>query len=294
VVAPAPGTARALNTEALALSGAHDLTVISWNGNVDGGDLAGLVTALREGRLTDGRPVGDFVVLLQEAFRAGPSVPRELEAQAEAASRIDEHPKTGSHDIVAAARALGLSLYYVPSMRNGRDPVDGLAEDRGNAILSTLPLADFTAMELPFERQRRVAISATVRLPRADGASWKFRLASAHLDATASVKRLRLFASGVRARQARQLASALDDDVSTILGADLNTWAGGAAESAYRLLTSAFPQTLAPAWRATSDAGFLLDYVLLRLPDVWRAETRRLESRFGSDHHPLIAELSMD
>ncbi|MEN3339278.1 MAG: hypothetical protein V7647_2954, partial [Acidobacteriota bacterium] len=61
--------------------------------------------------------------------------------------------------IEPVAAALGLSLYYVPSMRNG-----GAAphEDRGNAILSSLPLTDLAAYELPFERQRRVALGATI------------------------------------------------------------------------------------------------------------------------------------
>ena len=46
-------------------------------------------------------------------------------------------------------------------MRNGRPPQTD--EDRGNAILSTEPLADLTAIELPFEQQRRVAVAATLR-----------------------------------------------------------------------------------------------------------------------------------
>ena len=62
-------------------------------------------------------------------------------------------------DIVAISRELGLSLIYVPSMRNGGSP-DDPAEDRGNAILSTLPLSEPVAVELPGERQRRVVIIA--------------------------------------------------------------------------------------------------------------------------------------
>ena len=40
-------------------------------------------------------------------------------------------------DVVEAAHALGLNLRYVPSMRNGAE-----RSDRGNAILSDLPLSD--------------------------------------------------------------------------------------------------------------------------------------------------------
>jgi hypothetical protein len=53
-------------------------------------------------------------------------------------------------DVVALAKKYDLSLAYVPSMRNGSatDPLE--REDRGNAILSTEPLSDARAIELPF------------------------------------------------------------------------------------------------------------------------------------------------
>jgi hypothetical protein len=41
-------------------------------------------------------------------------------------------------------------------MRNG-----GVDEDRGNAILATLPLRDVAAIELPLVRERRVAVAAS-------------------------------------------------------------------------------------------------------------------------------------
>ena len=48
-------------------------------------------------------------------------------------------------------------------MRNGPE----LREDRGNAIISTEPLLDPFALELPLARQRRVALGAAVRSRRA-------------------------------------------------------------------------------------------------------------------------------
>ena len=59
-------------------------------------------------------------------------------------------------DVVAFAREAGLSLFYLPSMRNGLGAEDG-KEDRGNAILSTLPLTELRALELPFVRQRALS-----------------------------------------------------------------------------------------------------------------------------------------
>ena len=58
-----------------------------------------------------------------------------------------------SMDIDDHAASLGLSILYVPSMRNGPD----LREDRGNAIISTEPLLDPFALELPLARQPRRA-----------------------------------------------------------------------------------------------------------------------------------------
>ena len=66
-------------------------------------------------------------------------------------------------DVDDIAERFGLSVAYVPSMRNGpaRDLV--AREDRGNAILSTEPLVDVRAIELPFGKQRRVAITALIQ-----------------------------------------------------------------------------------------------------------------------------------
>src|SRR5262245_54165314 len=132
----------------------RSLTVVSWNAHVGGGDVIGLVNDIRRGNVAGVPASGDLVLLLQEAYRGGDAVPAELVPGAASATGIRETPPGASRvDIVAAARTLGLSLYYAPSMRNGRND----DEDRGNAILSSLPLSDLRAIELPFERQRRVA-----------------------------------------------------------------------------------------------------------------------------------------
>jgi endonuclease/exonuclease/phosphatase (EEP) superfamily protein YafD len=34
-----------------------------------------------------------------------------------------------------------------------------------------------------------------------------------------------------------------------------------------------------------------LDHVLARLPEGWRAATRRATTRYGSDHYPLVTTI---
>jgi endonuclease/exonuclease/phosphatase family metal-dependent hydrolase len=264
------------------------LAIVSWNIHVDGGDLPALVSDLRAGRLTGGSPIRDFVVLLQEAVRGGPAVPS-LSPAAPVPSRVDEQPPDG-RDIVDLARTLGLALFYVPSMRNGREAAEREREDRGNAILSTLALTDLIAIELPFGRHRRVAIGA--RLAEAD-AFTQLHVISAHLDASAGGRRLWIFSSGLRSRQARHLIDALSPLETAVIGADLNTWSEGPAEPAHVQLRRAFPQTDAPRLQPTFRLPLRLDYMLFRLPPGWSAGSRRIDDRFGSDHYPLIGVIEL-
>ena len=109
-------------------------------------------------------------------------------------------------------------------MRNG--PPSASDEDRGNAILSNLPLTDLVAIELPFERQRRVAIAATIAGRTTAGAPWRLRVVSAHLDNIGGAKRAYLAAEYGRTRQARGLLTVLAGSEPTILAGDFNTWFG--------------------------------------------------------------------
>lgn len=265
------------------------LVVLSWNVHVGGGDLVALVDDIRSGRLTGGEPVRDFVVLLQEAFRSGTAIPDQAPHGVPIPRRIEEFPPKGPRqDIVEAAQALGLGVFYVPSMRNGAAKGSS-AEDRGNAILSTLPLSTLTGIELPFERQRRIAASATVTGVDEAGNRWQVRVVSAHLNATASARRLWMFSAGLRARQARHLAGVLaNGDVPTVVGSDLNAWAGGASEPACSELRAHFPQTPPPLGQPTFRGGRMLDYVFLRVPAAWSGQLSTIDDFFGSDHRPLI------
>jgi endonuclease/exonuclease/phosphatase family metal-dependent hydrolase len=199
-------------------------------------------------------------------------------------------------DIVEAAQELGMNLRYAPSMRNGAWP-----SDRGNAILSALPLEDAQAVELPLVLQRRVAVTSAVRLGEA-----RVRLISAHLDPRGPPGHRWLGAAG-RALQAKHLLSSVDDD-TVVLGADLNL-GRGRYEPTWRILgeagfTFGVPPCL-PRWRHTFHAlpRLVLDYVLVRDRGgvMGAARVHRLDEHpndrgprvFGSDHHPLLARIDL-
>jgi hypothetical protein len=119
--------------------GIEDITFVSWNVHVGGGDVRAFIKDLTNGTHTDGRAVRHYVLLLQEAVCTEGVPP--LRGAASGASRIRPRTPAAPIDIVQISRELGLSLVYVPSMRNGASR-DGPSEDRGNAILSTEPLSD--------------------------------------------------------------------------------------------------------------------------------------------------------
>lgn len=270
---------------------ADDLAIVSWNVHVGGGRLDTLIRELRAGRLTGGTPPAGFVLLLQEVFRAGPIVPQSIAPGAPVPDRIEPRAPTGARDdVVAIAARENLALLYLPSMRNGRETGDR-SEDRGNAILSTFNVADPAGVELPFIRQRRVAVAATVSGVDAARRPWQLRVVSVHLDASTGRRHLWLLTSAHRERQAEHLAAALDDEsTATVVGADLNTWAGGEREPAFMVLQRLFPHAEAGSKVAGS---FGLDYLFFRLPATWRTEVRTADSDFGSDHRPTVAWITM-
>ena len=271
---------------------ASALAVVTWNARVGGGDLAGLVGALRGGLLTGGRPVAHFVLLVQEAFRSGPAVPPASRDPRVVPGRIATAPARGAReDVVRAAERLDLHLYYVPSMRNGPGETLPLREDRGNAILSTLPLDRLEALELPFERQRRVAITARLSGTTGAGDPWAMRVVNVHLDNRAGASRLWLRSAAARARQAAALVEHLPADLPLVLGGDLNTWMGD-SEPALAMMRKAFPSATPAAGAPPTFAGGLrLDYLFDRIPAGWRMTQRRVDDRFASDHHPILGEL---
>lgn len=290
-----------LDAAGTAPADAQTLVVLTWNVWIGRGRLIELVDAFRRGAFArlGADPAAALIVLVQEAYRADTSIPA---APAGAAARDFSVRFRPEEEIVAVARRLGMYLCYAPSMRNGTD-----RSDRGNAILSTLPLAGAAGFELPLALQRRVAVAATARLP--DGRA--LRVASAHLDPRGGSARDLLGVAG-RAAQARALLTALlagDDHAPTILGADLNLGTGR-REPAFRLLADAgFTLGVpahAPAWDHTYHRvpRLRLDYLLFRDPAgaIARATVHRLDEHprdagpfvFRSDHHPLLARVMLD
>src|SRR5439155_5062528 len=152
------------------------LVVVTWNVHEGAGDLARFLATLRPSggdRAAAAAPA--VVVLAQEAVRGSNEIPVIVPAGVKAPRRIGRPDASG--DIVSAAAQLHLWLAYVPSMRNGADA----REDRGSAILSTLPLSEVVAVVLPWANQRRVAVMATVTT-RQGAAPLRLRVMSVHLD----------------------------------------------------------------------------------------------------------------
>lgn len=234
-----------------------------------------------------------LVVLAQEAHRSDSSIPPLQEGRT---GRVLVARLGQQEDVVDVAHSLGMNLRYAPSMRNG--PTQS---DRGNAILSSLPLLDAQAVELPLVLQRRVAVTSAVTLGRT-----RVRLISAHLDPRGPPGHKWLGGSG-RALQAQHLISSVNDDTA-VLGADLNL-GRGRYERTWRLLREAgftfgVPPSV-PPWRHTFHAlpRLVLDYILVRDRGgaVGEARIHRLDEHpndrgarvFGSDHHPLLARVDL-
>lgn len=274
----------------------QSLVVLSWNVWIGQGQLRDVVSRIRNGDfLSQGAlPAAPLVVLAQEAYRHDTSLHPATSRYCGgiSSSRRGRESARKREDIVETAHALGMNLRYAPSMRNG-----ALTSDRGNAILSTLPLHETSALELPHLLQRRVAVAATVVL-----GNRKVRLVSAHLDPRGPAGHRMLGGAGRRA-QAEHLLEGLGNG-TVILGADLNV-IRGRYEGAWQLLhnagfTMGVPSVL-PTWRHTYHKvpRLVIDYLLVRdaTRNVAEARVYRLDEHpddrgplvFGSDHHPLLA-----
>ena len=239
---------RTLPPTAAVPEAAPDLVIVTWNLHAGAGDLPQLLEDLATGRLIGQAPVGSFILLLQEA---GP-------------------------DIVDFARERGLSAYFEP-----------VHPARGNAIVSTHPLINARTIELPRERQRRVAVAATVVL-----GDTVLQVASAHFENRVSWWRGGLFSEGARRRQAEALIAALPPGAPAVVGGDFNAWLGR-NEPAWRALAERFPDGPPPLPQPTFRQRLFLDEVFFDLPEGWQVTRSILENTYDSDHHAVVAALRL-
>ncbi|BCS34249.1 hypothetical protein TBR22_A34780 [Luteitalea sp. TBR-22] len=264
---------------------ASRVMVATWNMHDGRGDIVSLARDLLAG--AGEAPPDAVILLLQELVRAT------AVATAGGGGR-----DTGVRDVPTVVVDLGWHLAYVPAKRNRLEPAGASAADRGTAIMSTLPIADLAAIELPVERQRRVALSGHVRATTRDGRPWRLRVVSVHLENRSGMRRVWVRAGASRTRQAEALLEAIGFDAhppeaaddGVVLAGDFNTWLGD-DEQALRLLREAFPHGPPSDPRPTMENGWRLDHVFVRLPAGVTAAHRRLESTYGSDHFPVVTTL---
>lgn len=247
--------------------------VVSWNVHAGAGDVPALLAFLRADERRAGREDPNVILLLQEAIRVG-AAPPQLPAGSPVPRRIAS-PRAPVADILDVARREDLNALYVPSMRNGREGSNGRqgrSEDRGNAILSTLPISDALAIELPFAAQRRVAVSALVHTGMST-----LRVTSAHLDT-----------SGGQGRQAAALLdglSVLGVRGPLLIAADFNSSMRRRA-----FIRSSGLTVHRVDCRGITHKVFQLDHILTD-GSALVSDCERLD-RFGSDHAPLKVTLS--
>ncbi|MEE8135324.1 MAG: hypothetical protein V3T56_09715, partial [Gemmatimonadales bacterium] len=235
------------------------------------------------------------LLLLQEAFRQDERVPADRPGAKSQHTLREREPIGERVDIERVSSECGLSLLYIPSARNGDRETDDMREDVGNAILSTLPLRDPFAMELPHEASRRVTTGVVVDFP--DGRS--LRALSLHFDTFPGPWKLLRTGNSSRVRQALALAEALTllegqpgiERIATVAGGDMNTWS--TQEGAFRQLMAAFPDS--PEWHGEPTRGsFPTDHLFFRKGSTPGGFSTPISYHpvtvdYNSDHRPVIA-----
>ncbi|MFV1981527.1 MAG: hypothetical protein ACC655_10270, partial [Rhodothermia bacterium] len=234
----------------------------------------------------------------QESLRRSDDIPEDVIAGG-LLPRVGGNAHPGALlDIVQVAERCGLSVFYLPGSRNGADEFAGLYEDKGNAILSTLPLSDLAGIELPFESVRRIVPVATVTTPNGK----QVRVASVHVITTPPPWRVIMTGNTARERQSLGLIDGLEQiestygEVSTIAAGDLNTYSN--RETALRKLRRYFtasPPSLGKPTRGPVQA----DHILFRQSAFFEKEAdriipgsyQRVDELYFSDHNPVRARL---
>jgi endonuclease/exonuclease/phosphatase family metal-dependent hydrolase len=241
------------------------VTIVSWNMAVGKGDLSKLLEDVRAGDAN-----ADVILLLQEAYRA--RTPPAACADGSGRVKALGQPRSpGSEDIVDLATRLRMHAVYAPSMRNGTDCGAEPREDRGNAILSTLPISDVTVVELPFAQQRRAAVAARI------GGS--IGVVSAHLDTVRGHTRM--------AQAIAQAVEILGWTGAVVVAGDFNSALpiGNGLSEMKRHFTELDCGSGPTHWLGR------LDHMFIATGDApFPCRTGAAAQRHGSDHRPLIAD----
>ncbi|WP_455280473.1 endonuclease/exonuclease/phosphatase family protein [[Eubacterium] cellulosolvens] len=278
------------------------LTLISWNVHVGSGDLDQFINDLQYGHLTNGERIEHFVMLLQEAFRQDSTVPFKIPPYARTGNNIRvTTPKGLRVDIITTARKHRLGLFYVPSMRNGRQENIKNPEDRGNAILSTIPLSRPISVELPLERQRRTVIAANISGKSKAKISWRIQLINVHLEnRTSGLMFFRGF-SIARLNQVTALLKILPEEKIAVMAGDFNTWFREAQEPTIKHvenffnrlgIVSEYDSSKTPRKRYPLFQDRLVDYLFFKVPENWHTEKYYVDDNYGSDHYPLVTTIT--
>jgi endonuclease/exonuclease/phosphatase family metal-dependent hydrolase len=158
-------------------------------------------------------------------------------------------------------------------------PVRGASS---NAIIATTRLEGPRTVDLPRERQPRAAVAATVGV-----GSERLFVVSTHLENRLGWFR-GLFGDRARARQAAALLQALPSGHG-IVGGDFNTMLGR-NEPAWRAMLERFPDT-PDRPEPTFRDRLVLDHLFFDLPDGWGVTRQVITDQYGSDHHPVLADI---
>ena len=259
------------------------ILIVNWNVHLCHGNVTAMIHELSRRETMHGYGSPNFVLLLQEALRRDRNIPNP--GRTRVPRRIV--PPLRGGDIVDWAKKMKWRMFYAPSVRNGR-LLGNRAEDRGNAILSNLPMSSVEQIELPVGVHRRISVMAIIGGERRP----PFRVAAAHLDTRASLSRGWVFGGpSARKRQAEALVSTLEnvsnDGLPLIVGGDLNTHLG--VNEASVKAVSKIVHRKQHGLKATHRSGLILDYIFARIPDNWESgRCMRMSSHFGSDHYPLV------
>jgi len=241
----------------------QSLIVVSWNMAVGHGDLPKLL-----GEVSAADANADVLLLVQEAYRSK-TPPSRCPRGSGRAFALGLPRAPDSEDIIDFATRTQMYAAYAPSMRNGTDCSAEPREDRGNAILSTLPISDVAVIELPFAQQRRVAIAA-----RIDGLRG---VISTHFDTLRGHTRM--------AEAMAQAVHLLGWKRHFIIAGDFNS--ALPIDRGQREMKRRFAEVDCGSG-PTHQFGRRLDHMFIAQDDV-SFPCRTGARRHGSDHRPLIA-----